>query len=101
MAEFISESDNKIINEITETNLLWVPSDRFSDSAILSMVFTRPETSAMLSGYFKNILSLIASGNEEKPDESVNKSASLNIRNEFIIQGHSILNRLETIVHQG
>lgn len=98
MAEFISESDIEIIKEITETNLLWVPSYRFSDSANLSMVFTRPETSTMLSRYFKNILSLIASGKEEKPDGLVNRSTSLNIRNEFIYRVILSLNKLETIV---
>ncbi len=88
------------LSEITETNLLWVPSDRFSESAYLSRIFTRPETSAMLSGYFKNILSLIASGIESKPDESGKSSASVNIRNEFIYRVVLSLNRLETIVVQ-
>ena len=101
MTDFLIESDRNIIGEITETNLLWVPSERFKGSATLSIVFTKPETSSMLSGYFKDILSLIAAGTESKPDESANRSASLNIRNEFIYRVVLSLNRLETIVLSG
>jgi CRISPR/Cas system-associated exonuclease Cas4 (RecB family) len=101
MAGFLSEADKAILNKITETNLLWVSLDHFAHSTDLEMVFTRPATSAMLSLYFKNILSLIASGNENKPDPSGNKSASQNIRNEFIYRVMLSLNRLETIVNRG
>jgi hypothetical protein len=99
--DFLIESERKMIDEITETNLLRVPSDRFTGSATLSIVFTKPETSLMLCGYFKNILSLIAAGAESNPDDSANRSASVNIRNEFIYRVVLSLNRLETIVTAG
>ena len=65
------------------------------------MVFTRPATTAMLSVYFRNILSLIASGNDHNESESGSKSTSGNIRNEFIYRVMLSLNRLETIVNRG
>jgi CRISPR/Cas system-associated exonuclease Cas4 (RecB family) len=95
------EADSQIIVEITETNLLWVPADRFSGSANLSLIFKKPETSAQLSGYFKDILTLIASGMESDPAETGKSSASGNIRNEFIYRVVLSLNRLETIVVSG
>ncbi len=76
IAEFLDEADNEILSEITATNLIWVPSYRFSRSASLAMIFDRPPASSGLSGYFKNILSLIASGNENKPDNSVDIECS-------------------------
>jgi CRISPR/Cas system-associated exonuclease Cas4 (RecB family) len=98
---FSGEADSEILREITESNMLWVPSDRFARSGNLAMVFIKPATSELLSGYFKNILSLVALLSENKTDESGKKSTSQNIRNEFIYRVILSLNRLETIVNQG
>ena len=46
ITELLSETDNEIISAITETNLIWVPSDRFTGSGNLAMIFTRPATSS-------------------------------------------------------
>jgi CRISPR/Cas system-associated exonuclease Cas4 (RecB family) len=101
ITRLLSETDNEILKAINETNLIWVPSDRFTGSGNLAMFFTRPATSSELSAYFKNILILVASSNENVQDESGKKSASQNIRNEFIYRVMLSLNRLETIVNRG
>jgi hypothetical protein len=99
MSGLMNESDNEIINEITKTNLKWVPSDRFAKSEHLSRVFRKPETPALISDYFKDILSLIAINDEKKPDSSDNNPVQRNIRNEFIYRVVLSINRLETIVN--
>jgi CRISPR/Cas system-associated exonuclease Cas4 (RecB family) len=101
ISEYLGTADSEILGEITETNLLWVPSNRFTHSGNLSMIFARPSTSLELSGYFKNILSLIASGNENKDGQSGNMSVSQNIRNEFIYRVILSINRLESILNPG
>jgi CRISPR/Cas system-associated exonuclease Cas4 (RecB family) len=95
----MSESDNQIINEITKTNLIWVPSDRFARSENLVRVFKKPLTPALLSEYFKDILSLIALNNEKDPDGSDKNLVQRNLRNEFIYRVVLSINRLETIVN--
>jgi CRISPR/Cas system-associated exonuclease Cas4 (RecB family) len=101
ISESLGTDDSEILSEITETNLIWVPSNRFSGSGNLAMIFTRPSTSFELSGYFKNILSLIATVNERKADDSGNISVSQNIINEFIYRVILSLNRLESILNRG
>jgi hypothetical protein len=99
MSGLMSESDNAIIDEITRTNLIWVPSDRFILSEHLVNVFKKPLTPALLSGYFKDILSLIALYNEKIPDSSDKNPVQYNIRNEFIYRVVLSINRLEVIVN--
>jgi len=98
MTGLMSESDKEIISEITKTNLVWVPSDRFARYEHLSRVFIKPVTSALLSDYFKNILSLLVLTDEGTPNESVNSRVERNIRNEFIYRIVLSINRLEAIV---
>ncbi len=97
ISELLKEDDTQILREITETNLVWVPAERFYRSPDLSIIFTRPAAAADLSVYFKNILSRIASCNDDLKDESGNRSTSQNIRTEFIYRIVLSLNRLETI----
>lgn len=99
MSGLMNDSDNKIINEITTTNLIWVPSDRFARSEHLVWVFKKQLTPALLSEYFKDILSLIAVNDEKNPDGSDNNPVQRNIRNEFIYRIVLSINRLETIVN--
>jgi len=99
MSELMSESDNEIINEITKTNLIWVPCDRFARSEYLVRVFKKPLTPALLSEYFKDILSLIALNDQKIRDNSENNSVRRNIRNEFIYRVVLSINKLETIVN--
>ena len=95
---FMRESDTDMIREITKTNLIWVPSDRFAESEYLLRIFVKPLNPALLSEYFKDILSFIAS-NEEKPAGGSEKNqVQRNIRNEFIYRAVLSINRLEVIV---
>ena len=99
LSVFLSESDNEFIKEIVKTNLVKVPSDRFAKSESLSQIFVKPSTPAELSGYFKNILSLIALKYEKKTDNPDGNSVQDSIRNEFIYRVVLAINRLETIVN--
>ena len=99
MSGLMGESDNEIINEVTKTNLIWVPSDRFARSEHLVRVFKKPLTPALLSDYFKDILSLIALNDEKTRDGSDNNPVQRNVRNEFIYRVVLSINRLETIVN--
>ena len=101
ISESLDEADSEILGEITETNLIWIPAGRFSGSGNLAMIFARPSSSLELSGYFRNILTLIASGNEKKADDTGNITVSRNIRNEFIYRAILSLNRLESILNRG
>jgi hypothetical protein len=94
----LSESDSELVKEIVKTNLTRVPSDRFSKSETLALIFNKPVTPADLSGYFKDILSLIALNDEINTERSVNNTVQGNIRNEFIYRVVLSINRLETIV---
>ncbi|HZK60930.1 MAG TPA: PD-(D/E)XK nuclease family protein, partial [Anaerovoracaceae bacterium] len=98
MSGLMSESDYEIINDITKTNLIWVPPDRFAQSKHLGRVFIKPLTPALLSGFFKDILSLIAL-NDEKIHEGDSNHVQRNIRNEFIYRVVLSINRLETIAN--
>ncbi len=96
MASLIDEADNVVINEIIRSSSLWIPSDRFVNSARLKMVFTRPSTPALLSDYFKNILSIVAR-TDTVNDGYDDSPAQRNIRNEFIYRITLSLNRFETV----
>ena len=99
LSGLLNEFDNEIVNEIVKTNLTRVPSDIFSKSEPLFQIFKKPLTPAELSGYFKDILSLIALSDERNTAKSQNNSVQGNIRMEFIYRVVLSINRLETIVN--
>jgi len=94
----LSESESELLKEIVKTNLTKVSSDRFSKSETLKLIFSKPRTPADLSGYFKDVLSIIALNDEVKKERSVSNTVQGNIRNEFIYRVILSLNKLETIV---
>jgi hypothetical protein len=98
MSGLMSNEDIKIIKAINSTNFIWLPSEFFSGSANLTVIFQKPETPALLSGYFKEILSMIAQNEEQSTDTNDNKQVQHNIRNEFIYRVVLSINRLEVIV---
>jgi hypothetical protein len=99
MSGLITGSDIEISDEIVKTNQVWVPSDRFAHSENLLRVFYKPLTPALLSVYFKDILSLIASNDSNGNDDQANGQIQRNIRNEFIYRIVLSINRLEVIVN--
>jgi CRISPR/Cas system-associated exonuclease Cas4 (RecB family) len=97
--DLLSKSDNKIIEEITKANLIRVPVDRFSKSEYLQRIFKKPSTPGLLSGYFKEILTLLATNNENKQESQENSTVQQNVRNEFIYRTVLNVNRLETVIN--
>ena len=99
LSGLLNKSDNEIVKDIIKTNLIWVPSDYFAASKHLSQVFIKPLTPAELSGYFKDILSLVTLNIERISGKSNGNTVKDNIRNEFIYRVILSINRLETIVN--
>ncbi len=99
LSGLLNESDNELVKKIIKTNLIWVPSDHFSQSEHLKRIFNKPLTPAKLSDYLKDILSLIALNDLKNPDGSSDNSVQGNIMNEFIYRVVLSINRLEIIVN--
>src|SRR5450759_4140158 len=99
LSGLLSESDNELVKEIVKTNLLRIPEKRFTNSESLSQIFKKPVTPADLSGYFKDILSLIALNAGLNPGIAAENPVQGNIRNEFIYRVVLSINRLESIVN--
>ena len=99
LSGLLSESDNELVKEIVKTNLLRIPEKRFTNSESLSQIFKKPVTPADLSGYFKDILSLIALNAGLNPGIAADNPVQGNIRNEFIYRVVLSINRLESIVN--
>ena len=97
MAGLLKKPDTEKIDEIMKSNLSWISADRFADSEQLKMIFTKPVTPALLSDYFKNILSNVAIKYQEDNDDADDSSVQRNIRNEFIYRIILSINRLEII----
>jgi hypothetical protein len=97
----VKETEEGLVAEITQRNMLWVPSDRFADSEYLSLIFVKQGSPVALSAYFKTILTVIASLNGSMTDDGDNSVMSGNIRNEFIYRIVLSINRLEAILGNG
>jgi hypothetical protein len=97
--EFLNEKDEQISGEITRNNMVWIPSERFADSGHMSRVFIKPSTPALLSEYFRDILSLIALADLEGSDNENDIPVQRGVRNEFIYRIVTSINRLEAIVN--
>lgn len=99
MTGLLNESDNEIVSEITNINLIWVPSDRFVNSEHLKRIFIKPLNPLLLSDYFKDILSLIVLNDPESGEDKSIYPVRRNIRNEFIYRIVLSINRLESIIN--
>jgi hypothetical protein len=99
LSGLLNESDNDLIRKIIKANLIWVPSDYFSQSEHLKRIFDKPLTPAKLSDYLKDILSLIALNDLKNHDDPSENHIQGNIKNEFIYRVILSINRLEIIVN--
>jgi hypothetical protein len=99
LAGLLTAEDNTIVEEITESNQVWVPAARFADSLYLSRVFRKPMEPVLLSAYFKEILTLVASDNSVSDVNQPNGQVQQNIRNEFIYRIILSVNRLDAVVN--
>jgi hypothetical protein len=90
---------SELLEEINEKNLLWIPSDRFTGSQVLSAVFRKADSPADLSGYLREILAMVLSVAENPDGDTGSISLQRNVRNEFIYRIILSLNRLDEIVN--
>jgi hypothetical protein len=89
----------EILNHITQNNLVWIPSARFSVPDHLARIFTKPATPSLLSAYFKDIMLLVAPGTDSENETESNQGIRVNIINEFIYRVVLSINKLEGIVN--
>ena len=101
ISSFINGSADKILSDIQESNMLIITSKYFEEYEKLNQVFIKPGTPALLSDYFRNILSLIASAGPQNTDIEDGGTVHNNILNEFIYRVVLSINRLESIVKSG
>ena len=93
-----TESNGKILEHITQNNLIWIPSVKFSGPDHFERIFIKPESPIHLSAYFKDIMSLIAPGTEEENETESRQGIRVNIINEFIYRVILSINKLESII---
>lgn len=89
---------DEILNEISEKNILWIDSDRFSGSEILSAIFKKARDPLDLSNYLREILHIVLSIQKNTDETTRDYSLQSNIRNEFIYRIILTLNRLDEIL---
>jgi len=61
----VEEKDLEIINDITDQNLVMVPSSLLGKTKNLENIFIKADTTAIFSEYLKSILSLLAVSNSD------------------------------------
>ncbi len=94
----LNEQEQNIAKEIISKNLYRIPSFLFSGSELLSKIFSKPGSPALLSEYLKDILFSISSGENEAGEKTSNEAAQIRIRNEFIYRILLSMNRLDAVV---
>jgi hypothetical protein len=99
LSGLLESPDDELCKEIVKKNMIRVPAEMFKESDSLAIVFRKPSTPAGLSGYFKDILSLIVINKERTNSKKIDNPVQENIRNEFIYRVVLSINRLETIVN--
>ncbi len=92
----LDASESELVSEIGYSNSLQVNSEVFYGSSHLKTIFSKPSTPLALSGYFREILTNIASANY-LPSGDEDQSSERKLRNEFIYRIVLLLNRLEAI----
>jgi hypothetical protein len=97
IAGITGETDREIIKEIVKGNLLWIPSERFEGSPVLSKIFSRPAAPELIPEYLKAVLLLIVSGSAGSDIQNFTDIMPETIRNEFIYRAILSVNRLESI----
>jgi CRISPR/Cas system-associated exonuclease Cas4 (RecB family) len=98
VSSFIHSSSERLLEEITKSNLLTVPEEYFSENERLSAIFTKHNTPILLSAYFRNILSGIASSGLSQMKNEEGEKTYNKILNEFIYRIVLSVNMLDSIV---
>lgn len=98
ICNLIDKDKEQIINEITENNMIRIPSDFLCRSGILKIIFTKTVDPQQLSDYLREILSIIPAGDGSDTEASPDQDMQKKLINEFIYSIMKSVNRLETIV---
>ena len=98
ICNLIDKDKEQIINEITENNMIRIPSDFLCRSGILKIIFTKTDDPQQLSDYLREILSIIPAGDASDTEASPDQVMQKKLINEFIYSVMKSVNRLETIV---
>lgn len=91
-----TDQDRITIKGINRKSFLWIPSDMFAATDILSRIFIKPSTPELLSDYLRELLMIISSENSEAGEEEQSNSTGRRIRDEFIYRILLSLNRLDS-----
>ena len=98
-AELImGERETGLIKELTNANLVWIPSGYFKNAGHLSRIFVRPSNVRDLTTYFKDLLILAGSFDQGKNEDD---NVQGDIRNEFLYRAVLAVNRLEAMTGSG
>jgi hypothetical protein len=97
IANIIGEYGRQIVDEITEKNLILIPSDFLSRSEILKFIFTKKDNPRQLSDYLREILSIISVGSLNDDESSSDLNMQKRLRNEFVYSVLKSVNRMEII----
>ncbi|HBE39910.1 MAG TPA: hypothetical protein DDW27_01650, partial [Bacteroidales bacterium] len=92
----LKPSDVTIYQDIRDRKLLWIPSVFFAGSELLSGIFIKPMSPALLSDYLRELLLLISSVDPVINGETEERPAEQRIRDEFIYRILISLNRLDS-----
>ncbi len=95
---FIHNTSDKILNDITRSNLLTIPEDYFRENERLGSIFTRQNSPVLLSSYFRDILSGIASSGLGTTENEEGQKVYDKILNEFIYRIVLSVNMLDSVV---
>ncbi|MBK9389218.1 MAG: PD-(D/E)XK nuclease family protein [Bacteroidetes bacterium] len=98
VTSFVHISADKLLDDITKSNLLTIPEEYFSENDRLSAIFTKHNTPVLLSDYFRNNLSGIASSGLSMMENEEGEKTYNKILNEFIYRIVLSVNMLDSIV---
>jgi hypothetical protein len=98
IGNIIDEDERQIIDEITEKNLIRIPSDFLCRSEILKTIFRKTDDPERLSDYLREILTIVSSGEVNDAEDSQDQIMQKKLKNEFIYSALKSVNRLEAIV---
>ncbi len=90
MGLVIGESTDKIINQLVESNQIFVLSESLGKSDKMKSVFRKIESPELITDYLRDILFIVY--------QSLKKNNNTEIEREFVYHLYTILNRLNDII---
>jgi hypothetical protein len=87
-----------IIKEVNDKNLLMVPESFFAGKGSAEKIFRKLKAPLLLSGYIRQILSMIATDNLSAGNDNSPEILPVSLRNEFIYRVVLALNRIDNVL---